>query len=57
MMYQTELPLLPTNADDILAGHADAHHLRAEDGPENSLRSNKDFGLDCTSHGKSRLVL
>lgn len=36
---------LPTNADDILAGHADAHHIRAEDGPENSLRSNKDYGL------------
>ena len=36
---------LPTNADDILAGHADAHHLRAEDGAENSLRSNKDYGL------------
>ncbi|HEU0135791.1 MAG TPA: endonuclease, partial [Flavobacterium sp.] len=25
---------------------ADAHHIRAEDGPENSLRSNKDYGLD-----------
>ena len=36
---------LPTNADDIIAGHADAHHLRAEDGPENSSRSNKDYGL------------
>lgn len=36
---------LPTNADDILAGHADAHHLRAEDGAENSLRSNRDYGL------------
>ena len=36
---------LPTNADDIIAGHADAHHLRAEDGPENSLRNNKDYGL------------
>lgn len=35
---------LPTNADDIVAGHADAHHLRAEDGPENSLRGNKDYG-------------
>jgi Endonuclease I/Secretion system C-terminal sorting domain len=35
---------LSTNADDILAGHADAHHLRAEDGPENSLRGNKDYG-------------
>jgi hypothetical protein len=36
---------LPTSADDIIAGHADAHHLRAEDGPENSSRSNKDYGL------------
>lgn len=36
---------LPTNADDIVAGHADAHHLRAEDGPENSSRNNKDYGL------------
>ncbi len=36
---------LPTNANDITAGHADAHHLRAEDGPENSLRNNKDYGL------------
>jgi Endonuclease I/Secretion system C-terminal sorting domain len=35
---------LPTNADDILAGHADAHHIRAEDGPENSIRNNKDYG-------------
>jgi len=37
---------LPTNANDILAGHADAHHLRAEDGPENTRRSNRDYGLD-----------
>ena len=36
---------LPTNADDFLAGHADAHHLRAEDGAENSARSNNDYGL------------
>jgi hypothetical protein len=36
---------LPTNANDIAAGHADAHHLRAEDGPENTSRSNKDYGL------------
>lgn len=36
---------LPTNANDIIAGHADAHHLRAEDGPENSSRNNKDYGL------------
>jgi Endonuclease I/Secretion system C-terminal sorting domain len=37
---------LPTNADDILAGHADAHHIRAEDGPENSSRNNRDYGLN-----------
>lgn len=36
---------LPTNADDILAGHSDAHHIRAEDGQENSSRNNKDYGL------------
>ncbi|MFN3754662.1 endonuclease [Flavobacterium sp.] len=36
---------LPTSADDIIAGHADAHHLRAEDGPENSSRGNRDYGL------------
>ncbi|MFT7351590.1 MAG: hypothetical protein ACI9XR_001344 [Flavobacterium sp.] len=36
---------LPTSANDILAGHGDAHHLRAEYGPENTLRSNKDYGL------------
>lgn len=35
---------LPTSADDIMAGHADAHALRAEDGPENSIRNNKDYG-------------
>lgn len=37
---------LPTSASDILAGHGDAHHLRAEDGPENSSRGNKNYGLD-----------
>lgn len=36
---------LPTNADDLQAGHGDAHHIRAEDGPENSSRNNKDYGL------------
>lgn len=35
-----------TSADDINAGHADAHALRAEDGPENSSRNNSDYGLD-----------
>ncbi|WP_232338087.1 endonuclease [Flavobacterium profundi] len=37
---------LPTNADDIVAGHGDAHHIRAEDGAENSTRSNRDYGVD-----------
>ena len=37
---------LPSNANDVLAGHADAHHIRAEDGSENSLRSNKNYGVD-----------
>jgi hypothetical protein len=36
----------PTNANDISAGHADAHHIRAEDGAENSLRSNRNYGID-----------
>lgn len=36
---------LPTSANDLQAGHGDAHHIRAEDGPENSARSNKDYGL------------
>jgi hypothetical protein len=35
---------LPTSANDLLAGHGDAHHIRAEDGSENSLRSNKNYG-------------
>lgn len=35
----------PTSASMLNHGHADAHHLRAEDGPENSSRNNKDFGL------------
>lgn len=34
----------PTNANDILAGHSDAHALRAEDAIENSTRNNKDYG-------------
>lgn len=37
---------LPTNANDIAAGHGDAHHIRAEDGAENSTRSNRDYGVD-----------
>ena len=35
-----------TDANDIAAGHSDAHHLRAEDGPENTSRSNRDYGSD-----------
>lgn len=34
-----------TNANMIAHGHSDAHHIRAEDGPENSSRNNKDYGL------------
>ncbi|WP_395075529.1 endonuclease [Flavobacterium sp.] len=37
---------LPTNANDFLAGHADAHHIRAEDGPENSSRNERNYGTD-----------
>lgn len=35
-----------TGPNDISAGHSDAHHLRAEDGPENSARNNRDYGTD-----------
>lgn len=35
-----------TDANDITAGGADAHHIRAEDSPENSSRNNKNFGID-----------
>lgn len=35
---------LPTGPNDIMAGHGDAHHIRAEDGPTNSARNNKDYG-------------
>ncbi len=37
---------LAGSPDDITAGHGDAHHIRAEDGAENSLRSNRDYGTD-----------
>ncbi len=37
---------LPTSANDLLAGHGDAHHIRAEDGVENSFRSNKNYGTE-----------
>ena len=40
---------LPTNANDILSGHGDAHHIRAEDGSENSLRSNKNYANTNTA--------
>jgi len=35
-----------TDANDIEAGGADGHHIRAEDGPENSSRNNKNYGVD-----------
>lgn len=34
----------PVSASDVLAGHGDAHHIRAEDGAENSLRGNRNYG-------------
>ena len=37
-----------TDANDIMAGGADGHHLRAEDSPENSARNNKNYGVDPT---------
>lgn len=37
---------LPTNANDIMAGHGDAHHIRAEDGQENSSRNERNYGVD-----------
>lgn len=37
---------LPTNVNDILSAHADAHHIHAEDGTENGVKSNRDFGSD-----------
>lgn len=36
----------PVSAGDVLAGHGDAHHIRAEDGAENSFRSNKNYGTE-----------
>lgn len=36
----------PVSASDVLAGHGDAHHIRAEDGSENSLRGNRNYGVD-----------
>ena len=36
----------PSNANDIIAGHGDSHHIRAEDGPENSSRNNRNYGVD-----------
>ena len=35
-----------TSANDTAAGHADVHHIRAEDSPENSIRSNRNYGVD-----------
>lgn len=42
-----------TNADALQHGHADAHHLRAEDGPENSSRNNKNYGIAPAYNGFS----
>ena len=35
-----------SNASDIYAGGSDAHHIRAEDSPENSVRNNRNYGVD-----------
>ena len=35
-----------TDANDIQAGGADGHHIRSEDGPENSSRNNRNYGVD-----------
>lgn len=35
-----------SNANRIESGHSDMHHIRAEDSPENSLRSNRNYGVD-----------
>src|SRR5690606_14149978 len=43
-----------TNSNDILAGHSDGHHIRAEDGPENSSRNNRDFGADYSGPAGSQ---
>ena len=32
--------------DNISTGHADAHHIRAVDGQENSSRNNRNYGVD-----------
>ncbi|MEO8235575.1 MAG: endonuclease [Flavobacterium sp.] len=32
--------------DNITTGHADAHHIRAVDGQENSSRNNRNYGVD-----------
>lgn len=42
-----------TGPDDILAGHSDAHHIRAEDSPENSLRSERNYGIDYNGPSNS----
>ncbi len=42
-----------TGPDDILAGHSDAHHIRAEDSPENSLRSERNYGIDYNGPANS----
>lgn len=35
-----------SNANKIESGHSDMHHIRAEDSPENSIRSNRNYGVD-----------
>jgi hypothetical protein len=38
--------ILKQAIQDIIAGHGDSHHIRAEDGPENSSRNNRNYGVD-----------
>jgi len=40
---------LPTNATTTVDGVSDAHHIRAENGQENSSRNNKNFGTVSSS--------
>lgn len=35
-----------TGPNVIATGHGDAHHIRAEDGQENTSRNNKNYGID-----------
>ncbi len=36
----------PAGPDIIATGHSDAHHIRAVDGQENTIRNNRNYGVD-----------